>query len=139
MESTTNKPASSPSPVAYDPGGWQAAASHPAMTAAVRATKMVVRGLILFAFSFVEIVAELLAPIVLVFGIGWAMLPGIVSIAGPEGQARDFVTAMVQAIPREIHLGRTAVTPASLILEGILLIAVVALCRTVQTLAIAAD
>ncbi len=139
MESTTNKPASSPKPVVYDPGDWQTVASHPAMAAAVQATKMVVRGLILFAFSFIEIVAELLAPIVLVFGIGWAMLPAIVSIAGPEGQARDFVTAMVQAIPREIHFGRTAVTPTSLILEGVLLVAVVALCRTVQTLAVAVD
>ncbi len=143
MESTTNKPAnlsaSSPKPVEYDWGDWQTVASHPAMAAATRATKMVVRGLVLFAFSFIEIVAELLAPIVLVFGIGWAMLPGIVSIAGPEGQAKDFVAGMVQAIPREIHLGRTTVTPASLIVEGVLLVAVVALCRTVQTLAIASD
>lgn len=143
MESTTSKPANlsaaSPKPLAYDLGEWHTVANHPAMAAVTRATRMVARGLVLFGFSFVEIIAELLAPIVLVFGIGWAMLPGIVSIAGPEGQARDFVATMVQAIPHEIHLGRTVVTPTSLIVEGVLLVAVVALCRTVQTLAVAAD
>jgi len=118
---------------------WRTVANHPAMAAATRVTKLVARGLILFAFSFVEIIAELLAPIVLVFGIGWAMLPGIVSIVGPEGQAREFVTTMVQAIPREIHFGRSVVTPMSLIVEGVLLVAVVALCRTVQTLASSGD
>ncbi len=143
MESTTHKPANlsatSPKALAYDLGDWHTVANHPALAAITHATRMVARGLVLFAFSFVEIIAELLAPIVLVFGVGWAMLPGIVSFAGPEGQARDFVTSVVQAIPREIHLGRTVVTPTSLIVEGVLLVALVALCRTVQALATTAD
>jgi len=123
----------------YDRTAWRNVATHPAMTAVTGATRLVSRGLVLFVFSFVEIIAELLAPIVLVFGIGWAVLPSIISVAGTEGQAREFLTTLGQAIPKEIHLGRTAITPLSLIVDGVFLVAVVALCRTVQTLACTND
>lgn len=143
METITNKPAELSSrpaaAAAYGLDDWRTVAKHPAMAAMTTATRRVGQGLILFAFSFVEIIAELLAPIVLVFGIGWAMLPNIVSVAGTEGQAKDFIATMAQAIPRDMHFGRTVITPMSLIIDGVLLVAVVALCRTVQTLASAPD
>lgn len=123
----------------YNVGEWHAVAHHPAVAAATRATRMTARGLVFFAFSFIEVLAELLAPIVLVFGIGWSALPGILSMAGPEGQAREFVATVVQAIPKEIHLGHTVITPTSLIVDGVLLVAVVALCRTVQALVTTTD
>jgi hypothetical protein len=113
---------------------WRAALNHPAMTVALRLAKMVVRGLALFAFCFVEILAELLAPVVLIGGIGWAALPGLLSMATPEGQARELLNNIVQAVPREIHLGHMALTPTALIVDGLLLIAVVALCRTLQSI-----
>jgi hypothetical protein len=136
---TTDLPHRTPEARRYDRAAWHSVAAHPAMTAVTRATRLVSRGLVLFVFSFVEIIAELLAPIVLVFGIGWAALPAIVSVAGAEGQAREFLTTLGQAIPKEIHLGRTAITPLSLIVDGVFLVAVVALCRTVQTLACTND
>ena len=139
METVTREPANLPHrPAAdrrYDYTAWQSVAAHPAMAATTRAASLVIRGLVLFAFSFVEIIAELLAPIVLVLGIGWAVLPAIISIAGTEGQAREFLTTLGQAIPKEIHLGRATITPTSLIIDGVFLVAGVALCRTVQTLA----
>ena len=113
---------------------WRAALNHPAMAVALRLAKVVARGVVLFAFCFVEIMAELLAPIVLICGIGWAALPGMLSMAGTEGQAREVLSTVLQAIPREIHLGHTVLTPTALIVDGLLLMAVVALCRTVQTI-----
>lgn len=113
---------------------WRAALNHPAMAAALRLARLVARGVVLFAFSFVEIIAELLAPIVLIAGIGWAALPGLLAMVTMEGQAREFVNNVLQSVPREIHFGHMSLTPTSLIVDGLLLIAVVALCRTLQTI-----
>ena len=117
-----------------DLNDWRAAQNHPAMVAALRLARLVARGVVVFAFSFIEIMAELLAPIVLVCGIGWAALPGLLSMVGTEGQAREMLSTVVQSVPRSIHLGGMVVTPTGLIVDGLLLIALVALCRTVQTI-----
>ncbi len=114
---------------------WRAALNHPAMVVALRVAKVVARGVVLFAFSFVEIVAELLAPLVLICGIGWAALPGLLSMASGEGgQTHEMLNNVLQSIPREVHLGGMVLTPTGLIVDGLLLIAVVALCRTLQTI-----
>ncbi len=110
---------------------WQAALNHPATVTALRISKRVVQGLVMFAVGFVEIVAEVLAPIVLISGIAWSFLPGLLSGVGPEGPARDAINSVVQAVPREIHFGHSVITPGSLIFDGIMLIALVALCRTI--------
>jgi hypothetical protein len=113
---------------------WRAALNHPAMVATLRIARLVMRGVVLFAFSFIEIMAELLAPIVLICGIGWAALPSLLSMAGNSGQARELLGSAVQSVPSEIHFGGMAFTPTALIVDGLLLIAVVALCRTMQTI-----
>ncbi len=113
---------------------WRVALNHPAMVVALRLAKAVARGVVLFAFSFVEILAELLAPVVLICGIGWAALPGMLSMASGEGQAHELLNNVLQSIPRELHVGGMALTPTTLIVDGLLLIAVVALCRTLQTI-----
>jgi len=76
-------------------------------------------------------VAEALAPIVLIAGIAWSYLPGLLSGIGPEGPARDAINNVVQAVPREIHFGHSIITPGSLIFDGVMLIALVALCRSI--------
>ena len=80
---------------------WRDALNHPAMLVALRLARVVVRGVALFAVSFVEIMAELLAPIVLIAGIGWSLLPGVLSMAGTEGQAHELLNNVVQSVPRE--------------------------------------
>lgn len=117
-----------------DTNDWRAALMHPATLAALRIGKMVARGLLLFAICFVEIVAELLAPVVLICGIGWAALPAVLSMVSLEGQGREMLNTVLQSVPREIHLGHTVLTPTGLIMDGLLLIALVAVCRTVQTI-----
>ncbi len=110
---------------------WQAALNHPATVTALRFSKLVVQGVIIFAVGFVEIVAEVLAPIVLISGIAWSFVPGLLAGVGPEGPARDAINTVVQSVPKEIHLGHSVITPGSLILDGVMLIALVALCRTI--------
>ena len=113
---------------------WRAALNHPARAAALRIGRAVARGLVLFGFCFVEIIAELLAPVVLIGGIAWSALPSLLSLASTEGQTHDLLNNVMQAVPRELHLGHTVVTPTGLIVDGLLLIGVVALCRTLQTI-----
>lgn len=117
-----------------DPDDWRLVLAHPGMVAALRLIKLVVRGVVFFAFSFIEIIAEVLAPILLLCGIVWSVLPNILSMAPADGQARDMINTVVQAIPQELHVGRTIITPSALILDGLLLIALVALCRTIQAM-----
>ena len=70
------------------------------MVVALRLARAVARGVVLFSFSFVEIVAELLAPVVLICGIAWAALPGMLSMAPTEGQAHDVMSTVLQSVPR---------------------------------------
>ncbi len=114
---------------------WRAAANHPAVLSALRLARMVLRGVVVFAFCFLEIIAELAAPILLICGVAWAALPGMLSVAGgPDGQVHDVLTSITQAIPTQFRFGHTTLTPTALIVDGLLLIGVVALCRTVQTI-----
>ncbi len=117
-----------------DLNDWRAMLNHPAMVVALRLARAVVRGVVLFAIALIEIMAEMLAPIVLICGVGWAMLPGLLSMAGTEGQARELLSNVMQSIPKQLHVGSMVVTPTALIADGLLLIAVVALCRTLQTI-----
>jgi hypothetical protein len=118
-----------------DRDDWRAAATHPAVASALRLIRMVLRGVVVFAFCFLEIIAELAAPIVLICGIGWTALPGLLAVVGgSDGQVHDVVSSIAQAIPGQVRLGHTTLTPTTLIVDGLLLIGVVALCRTVQTI-----
>lgn len=100
----------------------------------MRLIKLVLRGIVLFAISFIEIIAELLAPIVLICGVIWAALPGLLSAAVPEGQGKEILATVMQNIPAVLHIGRLTITPTGMILDGLLLIAIVALSRTMQTI-----
>jgi hypothetical protein len=113
---------------------WRAALNHPAMAVALGIAKSVVRGMILFVVFFTEIVAVLLAPIVLIAGIGWAILPGILKMVETQGQSRDLFSGVANAVPTEFLVAGMALTPTILIMDGLLLIGVAALCRTVETI-----
>ena len=114
-----------------DEDEWRAILNHPAMVTTLRLSRTVLQGVILFAVGFVEIIAEVLAPIVLISGIAWSVVPGLLTGIGPEGPARDMINSVVQSVPREFHYGHSVMTPGTLIMYGVVLIAVVALCRTV--------
>ena len=116
---------------------WRSTINHPAMAPVLRAARTVVRGSVYFIFCFVEIVAELLAPIALICGVGWSLLPHILRMVEPSnGQAAELVRGIAAAVPDEITLGGSVLSPGSLIATGLLLIAVVALCRTFQAMVV---
>ncbi|MCP1272102.1 hypothetical protein NKW43_00240 [Gluconobacter albidus] len=93
-----------------------------------------------FAFYMAQQVAELLAPLLLILGLGWYILPHIVnaittSAASADPQARDIMNHVAGTLPTHLQVGSHLVTPGSLIFDGLLLMAVAAIGATISALA----
>ncbi|GBR02022.1 hypothetical protein [Acetobacter oeni] len=93
-----------------------------------------------FLFYLAQQIAELLAPLLLILGIGWAALPYIVGAVSSgassvDAQARDVMSHMADAIPHQVVVGSHLLTPSGLIFDGILLMAVAALGATLSAIA----
>ncbi len=97
-------------------------------------------GVMHFLFYFLQQIAELLAPLFLVVGIGWWSLPRIVvavttQAANTDGQARDVLNTISGAIPSGMHLAGYWVTPGGLIALGLSMMAAAAIGATLSALA----
>lgn len=92
-----------------------------------------------FVFYFLQQIAELLAPLLLVAGIGWWALPRIVAAvtagAGSDAQAHDLLNTISGTIPASLHLGHHVFTPYGLMVDGLLLMAVAAIGATLSAIA----
>jgi hypothetical protein len=109
------------------------ARDHPTMRVTLRLARLIIGGVFLFAIAFVEMLAELLAPIVLICGAAWAALPSVMSaLGGTNPETSELVQTMLKSVPSHLAFGHVMLTPMGLIFDGLLLIAVVALCRTLQ-------
>jgi hypothetical protein len=86
-------------------------------------------GAIQFCLSLMEQVAELLAPMLFVAGIAWwAVLRVVGSVQLDDGSP---VQKFIQHIPAALVLSSHHLTPGRLIRDGLLLMALVAACRTI--------
>lgn len=106
----------------------------------VNAIRIAVWSVCYFAFYFVQQVAELLAPLLLIVGIGWSALPhlmGIVSTSSEasDPQAHDVIVRVSHSIPNHLSVGSHLLTPSSLIFDGLALMAAAALCATASAVA----
>jgi len=103
--------------------------------------RLVLWSILHFVFYFLQQVAELLAPLLLVVGLGWWALPHVVgtlttsSAAGSDTQARDILNSIAGTIPSGLHLAGHWITPGGLIVDGLLLMAFAALGATLSAVA----
>lgn len=93
-----------------------------------------------FAFYFVQQIAELFAPLLLIAGVAWAALPALVgtlskSAASADPQARDAIANVASAIPHHLAIAGHDLTASGLIWDGIMLMALAAAGATLATLA----
>lgn len=93
-----------------------------------------------FLFYLAQQIAELLAPLLLIAGVGWSVLPHVVSAVSSSAgnvdpQAHDVMSHVADAIPHQIMIGSHLLTPSGLIFDGILLMAVAALGATLSAVA----
>lgn len=92
-----------------------------------------------FAFYFAQQIAELLAPLLLVVGIGWHLLPSLVnavaeSTTSADPQARNIILHVTSTIPTQLVLNGHVFTPRSLIFDGLLLMSLAAIGATLSAL-----
>ena len=91
-------------------------------------------------FYFLQQLAELLAPLLLVAGLGWWALPRVVGAITTEtgsadSQAHDILNSISGTIPAGLHLAGHWITPGGLIVDGLLLMALAAIGATLSALA----
>ena len=84
-----------------------------------------------FVFYFVQQIAELFAPLLLIAGAAWAALPALVktltrTAASADPQAHDAIASVANAIPEQITLAGHELTASGLICDGLGLMAVAA-------------
>jgi hypothetical protein len=90
--------------------------------------RILIWGAVQFCLSFAEQVGELLAPMLFVAGCGWwAVLRVIGSMTLDE-----HLMAVAQRVPTRLLIGGHLVAPGRLIEDGLLLMALVAACRTIN-------
>lgn len=96
----------------------------------LRGLLVLLRALASFALTFIELVSEIVAPLLLIAGaVWWAALriAGSIAVEPEIGQ-------ILQYLPAQFRLGDHWLTPDGLIRQGLLLLAVVAACRTLNRL-----
>jgi hypothetical protein len=85
-------------------------------------------GLVSFALTFVELVAEVVAPLLLMLGgLWWAASQIIGKLPVPAE-----VQPVLQAFPTQLVAAGHVLTPTGLIVQGLWLLAIVAACRTLN-------
>lgn len=89
-----------------------------------------------FVFFFIQQIAEIFAPLLLIIGIVWKILPSLVHSAvgmvdAADPQIRDMVGRGTELIPTSINVAGHIVSASSLIFDGFLLIGLTALCATI--------
>lgn len=88
-----------------------------------------------FAFFFIQQVAEIFAPLLLIVGIIWKIVPSLVHSAvgmvdASDPQIRDMVGRGTDLIPSSLTIAGHTISASSLIFDGFLLIGLTALCAT---------
>ena len=81
---------------------------------------------------FAEHLAEMLAPLLLLAGAVWWLVPRALDSITLDGQAEDVLQLIRAHVPHELYLNGTTYTAAVLITDALWLVAVVAICRTLS-------
>ena len=86
------------------------------------------------AILFAELLAELLAPLLLLAGAAWWAIPRGLEALRLEGPANDILQQVRAHVPLEVFVNGDYYTAHTLIADGLLCIAAVAVCRTLSSL-----
>lgn len=95
-----------------------------------RALRLTVWAVVSFALTFVELIAEWVAPLLLLGGLAWLAVVKVVGTLHLEPEIQQFL----HYVPSQVLVAGTVWTPVGLITQGITLLAIVAGCRTLNRL-----
>ncbi len=85
------------------------------------------------ALVFAEHLAELFAPLLLLAGAVWWAIPRGLDALTLDGPAAELLQTVRGRVPHEVYAAGHYYSAGSLIVDGLWLVAVVALCRTLST------
>ncbi len=121
----------------YDDGerdGWRGLlprGRRRASGVALHAVRITVWSIAHFAFALVQQLAELLAPLLLVIGLGWYALPRVLGLVRTgDGQMQDILNGLQGHVPTEVDVAGHVLTPSGLVVDGILLMVLAAALST---------
>lgn len=103
---------------------------RPATNPLLRGLATLARALAGFALTFIELLAEFLAPLLLLAGGVWWLALQLAGGLTLEPELQQYL----HYLPRQLQVGGEWLTPGGLIRQGLLLMAVVAACRTLNRL-----
>ena len=81
---------------------------------------------------FCEHLAELFAPLLLLAGAVWWAIPRALEAITLDGQANDLLQIVRSHVPHDVYIDGSYYSAGTLIWDGVELIAVVAICRTLS-------
>ncbi len=88
-------------------------------------------GVLHWAVGFAGQVLEVIAPLVLVCGLGWWAMPRLAGLVPLDPQARAVVDDALSRVPDILHVAGLWLSPVGLVVDGLLLMALAALLHTV--------
>ena len=91
-------------------------------------------GVVHWALTFAGQVLEVVAPLALVAGLGWASLPWLAGLVPLDAQARAVADDALAHVPQSVHLAGLSLSPMGLIVDGLLLMALAALLQTMSAI-----
>lgn len=99
-----------------------------------RAARVVVWSIVHFCANLAQQLAELLAPLLLIVGIGWYVLPRMIGlIQTDDAQVRDILAGLVSHVPSQVVLAGHTLTASGLIVDGVVLMVIAAALSTATT------
>ena len=102
------------------------------MRALERFARIAVWSVINAALVFAEHLAEMLAPLLLLAGGIWWLVPRALNAITLDGQAQDVLELVRAHVPHELTLDGATYTAGTLIADALWLVAAVAICRTLS-------
>ena len=100
----------------------------------VRVARVTAWSIVHFCAAFAQQLAELLAPLLLIVGIGWYVLPKVIGLVQTDdAQVRDILNGMESHVPNAVVMAGHRLSASGLILDGIVLMVVAAALATATT------
>ena len=100
-----------------------------------RTLRVLVWSVVHFCASLAQQLAELLAPLLLIAGVGWYVLPRVIGLIQTDDvQVRDIVAGLQSHVPSQLVLAGHTLTATGLIVDGIVLMVIAAALSTATTL-----
>ena len=97
-----------------------------------RFARVAVWSVINAALLFAEHLAEMVAPLLLLAGAVWWLIPRALDAITLDGPAEDMLQLVRAHVPHELYLDGTTYTAGVLMIDALWLVAVVAICRTLS-------